>query len=373
MKFSSELIEHQILPQFAIDGEYIEAPPYGSGHINDTFAPKLRRADGTEVRYILQHINTNVFQDPDGLMENISGVTAYLKEIIHENGGDTERETLTVVPTRDGKTYYRNPADNCCWRIYLFVEDTLSYDLVEKPEDFYMSAKAFGRFQMLLANYPAATLHETIPNFHNTVDRFAKLKKAIAEDKQGRAVSVQKEIEFALAREADTHVLLDLQAKGSIPLRVTHNDTKLNNVLIDAKTMKGICVIDLDTVMPGLAHYDYGDSIRFGASTALEDEKDLSKVSMDLGLFEAYTKGFLEEAGSVLNPVEKEFLPMGAKMMTYECGIRFLTDYLEGDTYFKTHYEGQNLDRTRTQFKLVADMESKWDAMHDIVRKYSDL
>lgn len=371
MKFTPELMLEKILPQFNIEGEPVDCEPYGSGHINDTFAPHLRRADGSVVRYILQHINTGVFQDPDGLMENISGVTSYLKEIIRKNGGDPDRETLTVIPTRDGRSFYRDPDSGNCWRLYLFVENTVSYDLVEKPEDFYTSARAFGRFQMLLSNYPAASLHETIPNFHNTVNRFANLKKAIAQDKMGRARDVQPEIAFALAREADTHVLIDLQQRGEIPLRVTHNDTKLNNVLIDAVTKQGICVIDLDTVMPGLAHYDYGDSIRFGASTALEDERDLSKVTMDLGLFEVYTKGFLEEAGGVLNAVEKELLPMGAKLMTYECGIRFLTDYLEGDTYFKTHREGQNLDRTRTQFKLVADMEQKWEEMRRIVAKYS--
>ncbi len=371
MSIPPEVIRDTILPQFEVEGEVLEFPPYGSGHINDTFAPKIKDKNGKVTRYILQRINTNIFRDPEGLMENVVGVTSYLKGIICENGGDPLRETLTIIPTLDGKAFYRNPATGNCWRMYIFVEDTISYDLVEKPEDFYMSAKSFGRFQLLLAHYPAASLHETIPNFHNTVDRFAKLKKAIAKDKMGRAASVQPEIDFALAREADCHVLLDLQAKGEIPLRVTHNDTKLNNILIDVKTKQGICVIDLDTVMPGLAHYDYGDSIRFGASTALEDERDLSKVWMDLNLFEAYTKGFLEEAGAVLNDTEKANLPMGAKIMTFECGIRFLTDYLEGDTYFKTHREGQNLDRTRTQFKLVADMEAKWEEMQRIVAKYS--
>ncbi len=368
-KYSAEQIRNQVLCHFAVEGELLEAPSYGSGHINDTYAPRLRLSDGREIRYILQRINTGIFQDPKGLMENIAGVTSYLKGILAANGGDPLRETLTLIPTKDDQPFYQAP-DGSCWRMYLFVEDTISYDLVEKPEDFYISAKAFGRFQMLLAGYPAATLHETILNFHNTVSRFENLKKAIAADPLGRAKEVQPEIEFALARETDTHVLVDLQAKGEIPLRVTHNDTKLNNVLIDPSNGR-VCVIDLDTVMPGLAHYDFGDSIRFGASTALEDEQDLSKVSMDLNLFDIYTKGFLEEAGAVLSPLEKELLPMGAKLMPYECGIRFLTDYLEGDTYFRTHRPGQNLDRTRTQFKLVADMEAKWDAMAAIIKKYA--
>lgn len=370
MSISVEYIRDNIVPAFPFEGEFVSVASYGSGHINDTFDPKFRLPDGSSKRYLLQRINTKVFQDPDGLMENIVGVTSFLREIIREKGGDPERETLTVIPTRNGKPYFRDTEDGC-WRVYQFIEDTLSYDLVEKPEDFYMSAKAFGRFQMQLASYPAATLHETIHLFHNTANRFANLKKAVEADPLGRAKEVQPEIEFAFARETDTHYLLDLQAKGEIPLRVTHNDTKLNNILIDAKTHDGLCIIDLDTVMPGLAHYDYGDSIRFGASTALEDERDLSKVSLDLGLFEAFTKGFLESAGSVLNPVEKSTLSMGAKLMTFECGMRFLTDYLEGDTYFKVHREGHNLDRTRTQFKLVADMEAKWDEMNKIVKKYS--
>ena len=367
---SSAWIGENIVPQFPFEGEFADAEVYGSGHINDTFDPHFRLPDGSVKRYILQRINTNVFRNPDELMANIAGVTTFLGKIIAEAGGDPARETLTVLKTKDGSDYYRD-AEGGCWRVYLFIEGTVSYDLVENADDFYKSARAFGQFQMRLADYPAATLHETIPKFHNTIDRFEKLKKAIAEDKLGRAKGVQAEIGFALAREADTHVLLDLQAAGKIPLRVTHNDTKLNNILIDEKTGQGLCVIDLDTVMPGLAHYDYGDSIRFGASTALEDEKDLDKVTMDLGLFEVFTKGFLESAGGVLNAVEKETLPWGAKLMTFECGIRFLTDYLEGDTYFKVHREGHNLDRCRTQFKLVADMEAKWDQMKAIVAKYS--
>ena len=244
--------------------------------------------------------------------------------------------------------------------------------MVESAKDFYDSGVAFGNFQKMLADYPAKTLHETIPNFHNTPSRFRDFQKAVQEDKMGRAASAQEEIAFALARENDTKVLTDLLKAGELPLRVTHNDTKLNNILFDENTKKAICIIDLDTVMPGLSHYDFGDSIRFGASTGAEDEKDLSKIEMDLALFEAFTKGYLEGCGGSLTEKEIEMLPMGAKLMTYECGIRFLADYLEGDVYFKIHREGHNLDRARTQFKLVKDMEDKWTEMAAIVEKYKN-
>lgn len=257
------------------------------------------------------------------------------------------------------------------WRAYKFITGATSYDAVETPEDFYQSAVSFGNFQRLLAEYPAETLHETIEGFHDTKARFAVFKKAVEEDACGRAASVQKEIDFVLAHEDVANVFGDMLAKGELPLRVTHNDTKLNNIMIDDETRKGICVIDLDTVMPGLAMNDFGDSIRFGASTAAEDEQDLSKVSCDMGLFEIYTKGYIEGCGGRLTEKEIEMLPMGAKVMTFECGMRFLTDYLEGDHYFKIHREGHNLDRCRTQFKLVEDMEAKWDTMQEIVKKYS--
>lgn len=302
-------------------------------------------------------------------MENIVGVTSWLKKKIIENGGEPERETLNLVPTKDGKAFYVD-CDGEYWRAYLFIEGATTYDQVEKKEDFYQSAVAFGHFQGLLADYPAETLHETIVDFHNTVDRFAKFKKAVEEDVCGRAKDVQKEIQFVLDREKLAHVLCDMLAEKKIPLRVTHNDTKLNNIMIDDVTGKAICVIDLDTVMPGLAVNDFGDSIRFGASTGAEDEKDLSKVSCDLELFELYTKGFIEGCQGSLTDAELDMLPMGAMTMTFECGMRFLTDYLEGDHYFKVHREGHNLDRCRTQFKLVKDMEEKEEKMKEIVKKY---
>lgn len=350
-------------------GEVSGLQPYGSGHINDTFAVNAQKG-GAPCRYILQRINTKVFTNPERLMQNILGVTEYLKARIRERGGDPDRETLTVIRTNDGAPLFRD-GDGGCWRCYLFVEDTVSYDLVQRPEDFYCSAVSFGFFQRQLADYPAQTLFESIPDFHNTPNRLRLFKEALAADPLGRAKAAGPEADFVLAHGEDTRFLYDLQKSGALPLRVTHNDTKLNNILIDKATGKGICVIDLDTVMPGLVHYDYGDSIRFGASTALEDETDLCKVEMDLNLFDVYTKGFLEEAGEALTAREKETLPMGAKLMTLECGIRFLTDHLLGDSYFKIHRPGHNLDRCRTQFKLVADMEAKWGEMAAIVKKYS--
>jgi hypothetical protein len=356
---------------FSFEGRFLEAEPYGGGHINDTFAASFELEDNSVKRYILQRINTNVFKKPVELMENIANVTAHIRKAVIQRGGDPQRETLNIIPTVDGGNLYRD-SEGGYWRAYLFVEDTVTYDKVENEKDLYNSARAFGKFQQLLADFPAESLFETIPKFHDTVDRMAKFRDALKKDICGRAKDVQEEIAFVLNHEEDTHKLIDLQKAGKLPLRVTHNDTKLNNVLIDKDSGEGICVIDLDTVMPGLSLYDYGDSIRFGATYAAEDEQDLSKVNFDLGLFEAYTKGYLEVAGEVLTPCEIENLPMGAKLMTLECGIRFLTDYLSGDTYFKIHREGHNVDRCRTQFKLVSDMENCWEEMHKVVRKYSD-
>ncbi|WP_343248235.1 aminoglycoside phosphotransferase family protein [Diplocloster hominis] len=362
--------KQEAIQQFQLEGTVIRSDQYGSGHINDTFLLVCRTADEKEKRYILQRMNHEIFTRPEELMENIVGVTTYLRKIIIENGGDPDRETLNLVPVKDGKMYYKDSI-GCYWRVYQFIENSVSYDLVEKPDDFYQSALAFGNFQRLLAKYPAQTLHETIEGFHDTAARFGIFKKAVADDVFNRAESVRREIEFVMEREADTRILGDLLQSGALPLRVTHNDTKLNNIMIDKETGKGICVIDLDTVMPGLAVNDFGDSIRFGASTGAEDETDLSRISCDLNLFELYTKGFIEGCQGSLTPKELEMLPMGAKMMTYECGMRFLTDYLQGDVYFKIHREQHNLDRARTQFKLVADMEAKMDQMAGIVRKYS--
>ena len=358
--------------EIAFEGEYLEHSRYGNGHINDTFLVKFRQRDGSVRNYILQRINHEIFTDPAALMENIEGVTSFLQQKVRERHGDPAREAMSLIRTKDGKSFYRD-ANGCYWRGYVFIENSISLDRAETPEQFYESGVGFGSFQSLLSEYPAATLHETIQKFHDTPDRYSNFIKAVKEDVCGRVKDVQKEISFVMEREAFTHELMDLLHKGELPLRVTHNDTKLNNVMLDKDTGKAICVIDLDTVMPGLAANDYGDSIRFGASTASEDEQDLSKVSMDLHLFEVYTKGYLEGCKGSLTKREVETLPVGAKMMTLECGMRFLTDYLQGDVYFRTHRPGHNLDRCRTQFKLVADMEEKWDEMNRIVKEIAGI
>lgn len=365
--FDSET--RDILSRWDWGGSIAGVLPYGEGHINTTKCVYVQTADGGSVRYILQRINTDTFRDPDGLMENICRVTEYLRKILTEQKQDANRGTMRVVATGNGKPYYR-AADGGCWRVYTFVEDTICLQTVETPEDFYASALAFGNFQRQLAGYPAETLHETIARFHDTPHRFANFEGALAVDAYDRAAGINREVKFVQDRKADCNHMMNLLSAGELPLRVTHNDTKLNNILLDRATRKGICVIDLDTVMPGLVANDFGDSIRFGANHSAEDEQDLSKVNFDISLFDIYTKGFLQAAGDALTPLEKDTLPWGAKLMTLECGIRFLTDYLEGDHYFHTNRPSQNLDRARTQFKLVQDMENQWTEMCSIVQYY---
>ncbi len=359
----------RIAERFETEGMPKSAIPYGSGHINDTYLVECKTKEGNK-RYILQRINHKIFKKPWELMENIVKVTEFLRDKIKEAGGDPDRETIYVVPLKEGGSYQKEE-DGTYWRMYLFIEGAMTYDAVKEPKDFYESALAFGNFQKILEDYPAQTLFETIPNFHNTADRFAKFQKALEENVMKRADGVQKEIQFILDREKDCHIICDLLEAGEIPLRVTHNDTKLNNIMIDDETGKGICIIDLDTIMPGSALYDSGDSIRFGACTGAEDEKDLSKISCDMELFKLYTKGYIEGCGGSLTKTEIEMLPMGAKLMTLENGIRFLTDYLEGDVYFKIHRQEHNLDRARTQIKMVKDMEAKWRQMRKIVEEYA--
>lgn len=351
------------------NGRLIEKTPYGNGHINDTFLLCYETPDHSEKRYILQRMNHEIFRNPPLLMENIVHVTSHLRSIILSRGGDADRETLNVLKTGKGADYFQDSGNNY-WRVFPFIERSICLEKAESAKDFYDSAVAFGGFQKMLADYPAETLHETIPNFHSTPSRFRDFKAAVQNGIDKRTALAQREIAFALDRECDTSVLTDLLNQGKLPLRVTHNDTKLNNILFDEDTRKALCIIDLDTVMPGLSLYDFGDSIRFGASTGAEDETDLDKVELDLSLFEAFTKGYLEGCDGSLTEKEIEMLPMGARLMTYECGIRFLADFLTGDNYFKVHRENHNLDRARTQFKLVADMETKWDQMKAIVEKY---
>ena len=348
----------EILKHFQIEEKEYSVELHGNGHINHTYAVTVEGQN----KYILQRINTDIFKNTQALMENIVHVTDYLREKIINAGGDPKRETLTLVQTKNNNSYYTDE-EGCCWRVYLFIENAKTFDRVENEEVFYQSAVAFGRFQALLADYPAETLHETIPDFHNTPKRYLDFEKAVEEDIANRAHEVEKEIEFIRARKEEMSILSDMQKWGELPVRVTHNDTKLNNIMMDSTTHKAICIIDLDTVMPGLSVHDFGDAIRFGANTAAEDEPDISKVSLSLPLYELYVKGFLEGCGGQLTGKEIEMFPMGAKMMTLECGMRFLTDYLQGDTYYKIKHKHHNLDRCRSQLALVADMEIKWEQM----------
>ncbi len=349
-----------VVSQFKLDAPAVSCDRYGCGHINETYLVVTQSGR----RYILQKISSRAFPDVPGLQENIAAVTEYL----HTQTEDPN-EALTLVPTLDGKTYF-HLAENSDWRVYDFIENSICLQAPECPEDFYQSAIAFGTFQQQLAGFPAHTLHETIKNFHNTPDRYRIFREVLAKDPMGRAKDVQPEIAFALAHEEEAGTLIRMMNTGELPLRVTHNDTKLNNVMLRADTRTPLCVIDLDTTMPGLSAYDFGDSIRFGAATAAEDEKDLSKMNMDLDMYRIFTRGFLTACPG-LTENERKMLPMGAKLMTLECGVRFLTDYLDGDHYFGIHYPEHNLDRCRTQFKLVQDMECKWEQMAQIIAEES--
>ena len=322
------------------------------GHINETVVLTFSE-HGRSRRYVLQRINTDVFNKPEELMENIVAVTSFLKEKIRARGGDPARETLTIIPTKQGTSWFADEQGNF-WRAYDFIENTVCYDQPDQPAYFYRSALAFGRFQNLLSDFPAGSLHETLAGFHDTGNRFKQFCEAVSNDIAGRRHLAGAEIEFLMNREAYTKSFDD---RTDIPFRVTHNDTKLSNVLFDRETGEALCVIDLDTVMPGLSLHDFGDAIRFGANTGAEDEPDTDKVSFDKNMYDLYLKGYLEACGRGLTQREVELLPMGAKVITYEQALRFLADYLNGDVYYRTVRPGQNYDRARTQMKLLADME----------------
>ena len=345
----------KIASSFQIDGHPISCKEFGTGHINYT----VKVITDTGFEYVLQRINKYVFKDPIRLMINASAITNYLRDRVEDS-----RMALHFIPTHEGLFYFRDDEGEF-WRMYDFIGG-FCLDAPENEDDFYQSALAFGRFQHMLSDFPAHTLYETIPEFHNTIDRYRLLRESIKNDSCGRLAAVQADIDFMLEREELACTLQRMRESGELPLRVTHNDTKLNNVLLDKKTRGALCVLDLDTVMPGLSLYDFGDSIRFGAATAAEDEKDLSKMEMDLHLFEVYTKGFLEAATS-LTDKEVEMLPMGAFVITLELATRFMKDYLDGDLYFKTAYPEHNLVRARAQMKLAADMQTKFDDMNRIV------
>ncbi len=358
----------EVMAAYAFPGTIVSAERYGNGHINDTFCVVCATGAGKK-RFILQGLSMTAFPDPHAVMENMVGITAFLRERILENGGDVDRETLTVIPTREGKTCY-TASNGQVWRLTHFIENTLCVEIADEKL-FEASARSYGRFQYMLRDYPADTLHEPIPHFHDTEDRLKKFLAALQADKMGRAADVRKEIAFILDRRAHCSVAMNALREGKLPLRVTHNDTKLSNVLFDENSGEGVCVIDLDTTMPGLAMYDFGDSIRSGAKRCAEDEAQLHKIRFDLELYEVYTRGFLQGSKGAFTPMELEYLPWGARIISLECGMRFLTDYLEGDRYFRIHYEDQNLRRARTQFKMVTDMEERFDQMQAIVRKYT--
>ncbi|MDD4817820.1 MAG: aminoglycoside phosphotransferase family protein [Victivallaceae bacterium] len=345
---------------FQLHGDFIDCAPYGSGHINDTFKLTLNQA-GNHVSYILQRLNTTIFTDPVGLMDNIERVTTHLGAKL--NGRDASRRTLRIVPAADGKNHAVD-SDGRFWRCYWFIEKAAAYDVLPGEKPAFEAAKAFANFQRLLADLPKPRLNETIPDFHNTPKRFAALKAAAAADKMGRLASARPEFDFFMAHEIEAPTLLD----AGLPERITHNDTKLNNVMLDDETKEGVCVIDLDTVMPGLAHYDFGDMVRTGTSPAAEDELDLGKVTMRFNMFEALLRGYLTGAAGFLTPEERELLPFSGKLITMEIGARFLTDYLAGDVYFKIHRPAHNLDRCRTQIALAKSIEAQMPEMMKLTR-----
>jgi len=354
-----------IIDAFPFEGEITDIEYTDTGLINSTFV--LTFSDGNQsFKYVLQKINTNVFKKPDELMSNIMNVTGFLRNKINLSGGNAQRETLTFLYTKDNSPYYLDKDGNC-WRSYTYIGKCYTCDKIGSEIKAFRSGKAFGKFQKMLSDFPAATLFETIPHFHDTPSRYEALKTAVSDNISGRLDNIKEELDFAFDREKDASKLVDLAAEGKIPMRVTHNDTKINNLLFDSITNEAICVIDLDTIMPGLSLYDFGDSIRSGAVTSDENERDLNNYKLNIDLFKKYTEGFLSEAGQALNEEEVKNLAFSAKLMALECGVRFLTDYLNGDTYFKTDYPEHNLVRAHTQFKLVKDIEEHMDELNECV------
>lgn len=351
--------------QFEFRGEVSAIAPHGNGHINDTYLVTCQ-TQGAPVRYILQHINRHVFRDPVAVMQNVERVTAHIAAQAADES-DGARRALRLVPTREGRDWHVD-AQGETWRAYSFIENARTYETATSTEQAFQAARAFGSFQQQLSTLPPPRLHETIPDFHNTPKRFAALEAAVAADVAGRATLAKSEINFARSRQSNTGILLD----AGMPERITHNDTKFNNVLLDDKTGNAVCVIDLDTVMPGLALYDFGDMVRTTTSPAAEDELDLRKVTMQFPMFDALVRGYLESAGVFLTPLERKYLAFSGKLITFEIGLRFLTDYLAGDTYFKVHREGHNLDRCRTQFKLVESIEGQEEKMNRLVESVAE-
>ncbi|HOW39544.1 MAG TPA: aminoglycoside phosphotransferase family protein [Bacteroidales bacterium] len=355
-----------IFEQFKAEGTYLTGEPYGSGHIHDTFRIKTAEADRDD--YILQRLNNKIFKNIPELQNNIERVTVHLKEKLSRiTGANIKRECLALIPSSDGKSWLLDNNGNY-WRLYIFISNHRSYNIVDSTDKAYEGGKAIGRFQAMLADMPGGPLFETIPKFHDIENRLRILEEKIKEDPAGRVKELEYEIKEYLSRGEEMKTILRLGREGKIPLRITHNDTKFNNILLDEYD-KALCVIDLDTVMPGYVHYDFGDAIRTVTNTAAEDEKDLSKVEMNIDLFEAYAKGYLSETGKTLNSTEIEYLAFAPKLITYTIGVRFLTDYIDGDNYFKIHHPLHNLQRTRAQLKLVMSMERQYEEMKKIIRR----
>ena len=356
----------EIFDNFTPEGTYLNGEPYGSGHIHDTFRVETLESDRDD--YILQRLNNRIFRNIPALQHNIERVTVHLrKKLSAIPGSDIKRECLNLIPAKDGKSWIVDREGNY-WRMYIFISNHRSYNIVDSPDKAFEGGKAIGRFQAMLADMPGEPLTETIPKFHDIENRLAILAKTISENPRGRVDSVRWEIDEYLKRGEEMKTILRLGREGRIPLRITHNDTKFNNILLDEND-RALCVIDLDTVMPGYVHYDFGDAIRTVTNTAAEDEKDLDKVRMDINLFKAYASGYLSETGKTLNNVEKEYLAFAPKLITYTIGVRFLTDYIDGDNYFKIHHEFHNLQRTRAQLKLVMSMEEQYGEMQKIIRE----
>jgi len=365
----TEEILHQICSQFQIEGDLIDVTPYGEGHIHATFAAEYQSGDGSRQRFLLQRINRQVFPEPETVMENIQRVTDHLRRKISARGGTPQRHTLTLIPTRDGRSFFRSD-DGEYWRAEAFIEGCQTYRAAEDIRLFFNAARAFGEFQKDLADFPVENLHITIPDFHHTVKRFERFEQVVRQDGWQRAARARLQIDFALRRAAQAGTLTSLAAAGTLPERVTHNDAKLDNILMDGRTGEAICVIDLDTVMAGLGVFDFGDLVRSGANTAAEDERDLSRVTLDLRAYDQIAAGFLEGVRGCLSPAEIDQLPFAARLITFEQGLRFLTDYLEGDRYYHTRRPGHNLERCQVQFKLLAEMEANFDQMVRIVESY---
>jgi len=356
----------EISKKFQIYGGILHAETLKIGHINETYTATYDQG-GTRVRYIHQKINQTVFKNPAGVMKNVMRVTTHIRQKQEaRNLRDVTRRSLIVIPTRDGRSFFQN-GDGEVWRTFVFVEGVETYEAVQSPQQAFQAGRAFGEFQHLLVDLPGGRLFETIPDFHNTRKRFAALQQAIGKDRFNRAKEATPEIEFALKQEPIVDVILKAMAKGKMPERVTHNDTKFNNVMLDVLTGEAMCVVDLDTVMPGCALYDFGDMVRTTTSPTLEDEPDLTKVRMQMPMFRKLAEGYLSTAGQFLTRTEKSYIAFSGKLITFEIGIRFLTDYLSGDTYFRIHRPGHNLDRCRTQFKLVESIECQEDAMQKYV------